>query len=449
MSTKQVPWFERISYSLTDTASNLVFQVVTTYLLFYYTDSIGMSAAAVGTLFLIARVIDAFDSPFFGIMIDKTNTRWGKSRPWFLWLALPFCVVAVLTFSVPDISASGQIAYAYVTYILLGILYAGINLPITSILPSLSSDPQERTVIATVRMLFAMVGMIVVTTFTLPIVHKLGQGNDAKGFSLTMTIFASIAFVLFINAFFNTKERVVSASSQKSLPVKEGIKALKGNWPWFIMLFLGFIFWVANIMKTQTTTYYFTYKIERPDLIPLFMALNMLMLVTLAIVPILTKKFSKRNILIFGLIVSIIGQLIMFMGDQASSIAVLIAGSIVVSLGGGFAGGLLFIMIVDTVDYGEWKSGVRAQGLLTASSSFGVKFGMGIGGALSAWMLGLSGYKPGEVQTASALRAIDLNFIWIPIVCYVLAIIALLFYTLDKEESQMLADLKARNNTVS
>lgn len=447
MTTKQVPWFERISYALTDTASNLVFQVVTTYLLFYYTDSIGMSAAAVGTLFLIARVIDAFDSPIFGILIDKTNTKWGKSRPWFLWLALPFCVVAVLTFSVPDISPSGQLVYAYVTYILLGILYAGINLPVTSILPSLSSDPQERTVIGTVRMLFAMAGMIAVTTFTLPMVHKLGQGNDAKGFTWTMVIFASIAFVLFINAFFNTKERVVSASTQKSLPVKEGIKAIKGNWPWVIMLFLNFIFWIANIMKTQTTAYYFTYKIGKPDLIPLVMALNMLMLVTLAIVPLLTKKFSKRNIVIFGLLVSIIGQLIMFFGDQANSIPLLIAGSVVVSLGGGFIAGLMFIMIVDTVDYGEWKTGVRAQGLLTASSSFGVKFGMGIGGALSAWMLGLSGYKAGAVQTASALRAIDMNFIWIPIVCYALAIIALLFYKLDKEQNQMLADLKARNNT--
>ncbi|WP_314587296.1 MFS transporter [Paenibacillus terrigena] len=445
MKERQVPWRERISYSLTDTASNLVFQVVTTYLLFYYTDSIGISAGVVGTLFLIARVIDAFDSPFFGILIDKTNTRWGKSRPWFLWLALPFSVVAVLTFSVPDISPTGQIVYAYVTYILLGILYAGINLPVTSILPSLSSNPQERTVIGVVRMICAMVGTVAVTTFTLPIVNKLGQGDDAKGFTLTMIIFASIAFVLFINAFLQTKERVGSEVTQKSLPFREGIKAIKGNSPWYIMLFLNFIFWVANIMKTQTTTYYFTYKIGRPDLIPTAMALNMVLIVTLVMVPFFTKRIGKRNTMLIGMIVSIIGQLVMFLGDQNSNIGLLLGGSVVVGLGGGFVAGLLFIMIVDTVDYGEWKTGVRAQGLLTASSSFGVKFGMGIGGALSAWMLSLSGYKAGATQSSSALFAIDMNFIWVPIICYILAVIALMFYKLDKVEKQMLADLEARH----
>lgn len=445
MSAKQVPWKERISYALTDTASNLVFQVVTTYLLFYYTDSVGLSASVVGTLFLIARFVDACDSPIFGILIDKTNTRWGKSRPWFLWLAVPFCVVAVLTFSVPDISPTGQIVYAYVTYILLGILYAGINLPITSILPSLSSDPQERTVIGIVRMLFAMVGMVLVTTITLPMVEKLGGGNDAKGFSLTMTIFAVIAFFLFINAFFQVKERVGSPSAQKSLAFREGIKAIKGNWPWVIMLFLNFIFWIANIMKTQTTIYYFTYKIQKPDLIPIMMGLNMLLIVTLIMIPFFTKKIGKRNTMLMGLGISIIGQLVMFMGDQMSSVGLLIGGSVIGSLGGGFAAGLLFIMIVDTVDYGEWKSGVRAQGLLTASSAFGVKFGMGIGGALSAWLLALGGYIPGAEQSSSALFAIDLNYIWIPTICYILAFVALLFYKLDKQEKQMLADLEERH----
>ncbi|WP_106769650.1 MFS transporter [Paenibacillus faecalis] len=445
MSAVQVPWKERISYALTDTASNLVFQVVTTYLLFYYTDSVGISAGVVGTLFLIARFIDACDSPIFGILIDKTNTRWGKSRPWFLWLALPFSVVAVLTFSVPDISPTGQIVYAYVTYILLGIIYAGINLPVTSILPSLSSDPQERTVIGVIRMLFAMIGAVLVTTFTLPMVEKLGGGNDAKGFTLTMAIFASISFLLFINAFFQLRERVGAGSAQKSLPLRESIKAIKGNWPWAIMLFLNFIFWIANIMKTQTTTYYFTYKINNPDLIPIMMSMNMVMIITLITVPFFTKKMGKRNTMLMGLGISIIGQLIMYMGDVIGSVGLLIGGSVVGSLGAGFAAGLLFIMIVDTVDYGEWKSGVRAQGLLTASSAFGVKFGMGLGGALSAWLLAFSGYEAGAEQSSSALFAIDLNYIWIPTICYVLAFIALLFYKLDKVEKVMVAELEARH----
>lgn len=147
MDNKQVPMKERISYGLGDTASNLVFTMVSTYLMFFYTDVFGLNVAAVGTLFLIARIIDAFDGPMIGVLIDRTSTKWGKSRPYFLWFSVPFGVVAVLTFMTPDLSASGKVIYAYVTYIILGIMYAAINIPLSSLLPSLTSSSQERTVV--------------------------------------------------------------------------------------------------------------------------------------------------------------------------------------------------------------------------------------------------------------------------------------------------------------
>ena len=178
----QVSWKGRISYGLGDTASNLVFQMITMYLMFFYTDVYGLNVAAVGTLFLVARIIDAFDSPIIGVLIDRTNTKWGKSRPYFLWLAVPFAVVAVMTFMTPDFGDTGKLVYAYVTYITLGILYTAINLPLTSLLPSMTSNSQERTVVNSVRMIFGQLGGLVVSIGALPLVAALGKGNQQQGF---------------------------------------------------------------------------------------------------------------------------------------------------------------------------------------------------------------------------------------------------------------------------
>lgn len=218
--SNQVSWKERISYGLGDTASNLVFQMITMYLMFFYTDVYGLNVAAVGTLFLVARIIDAFDSPIFGVLIDRTNTRWGKSRPYFLWLALPFAIVAVLTFMTPDIGDTGKIVYAYITYIALGILYAGINLPLTSLLPSMTSNSQERTAVNSVRMIFGQLGGLIVSIGTLPLVAAFGQGDQQQGFLWTMVLFASVAVVLFFITFANTRERVQTANGSQVVPFK-------------------------------------------------------------------------------------------------------------------------------------------------------------------------------------------------------------------------------------
>ncbi|GJM76046.1 hypothetical protein HMSSN036_82620 [Paenibacillus macerans] len=166
-----------------DTASNLVFTIVTTYLMFFYTDVYGLNVAAVGTLFLVARLIDALDGPIFGVLIDRTSTKWGKSRPYFLWLSIPFGVVAILTFMTPDLSATGKIVYAYATYIALGILYAGVNIPLSSLLPSLTSNSQERTVVNTYRMVGGQTGAFIVNAAVLPLV-AFWAGQPAAGFSL-------------------------------------------------------------------------------------------------------------------------------------------------------------------------------------------------------------------------------------------------------------------------
>jgi len=439
----QVPWKERISYGLGDTASNLIFQTVTMYLMFYYTDVFGLNIAAVGTLFLIARIIDAFDGPIFGVLIDRTTSKWGKSRPWFLWLSFPFAIIAVLAFLSPDFGDTGKLAYAYLTYILLNVLYAGINIPLTSILPSLSSDSHERTVVTSIRMILAQVGALFVSIATLPLVAALGNGDQKKGFMLTMMIYAGVALVLFLITFKNVRERV-QVDGNRVVPFKEGIKAIKGNTPWWILLATGLFVFIGVTAKGPATIYYFKYNLGREDLIPLVNGLNIIMLLAIVLVPFLSKILGKRNTILTGMVIGIVGQVITYLGAQMMSIPSVLTGVIIGNFGGGIAFGLMFAMIADTIDYGEWKSGVRAPGLLSAASGFGAKFGMGIGGAIAAWVLALGKYVPNQKQGPSALLAIEFNFIWLSLIANAIVIVLLMFYKLDKVEHQMINDLKTR-----
>jgi len=440
MNNNQVFLKERISYGLGDAASNLIFTMVTTYLMFFYTDVFGLNVAAVGTLFLIARIIDAFDGPIIGVLVDQTSTKWGKSRPYFLWLAVPFGVVAVLTFMTPDLSASGKVIYAYSTYIIMGITYAAINVPLSSLLPSLTSSSQERTVVNTFRMVGGQVGALIVNAAVLPLVAFFGNGNKQDGFFYTMILFASVAVILFFITFANTKERV-QVNGNKPIPFKEGVKALKGNFPWLILLIVNVLLFVSLITAGQSTMYFFTYNLNRVDLVPLLNGLSSLTLIGIIAVPFLARKLGKRNTLILGFIIAGIGQIGVYIGAEALTIPMIITGRVLGTIGLGLVAGLKFAMIADTVDYGEWKSGVRAQGLLMAASTFGVKFGMGIGGAIAAWIMSAGGYVANQKQSSSALFAIEFNFVWIPLICYIIGIVLVMFYRLEKEEAQMTQDL--------
>lgn len=439
----QVSWKERISYGLGDTASNLVFQMITMYLMFFYTDVYGLNVAAVGTLFLVARVIDAFDSPIIGVIIDRTHTKWGKSRPFFLWLAIPFGIVAVLTFMTPDFGNTGKLVYAYFTYIVLGILYAAINLPLTSLLTSMTSNSQERTVVNSVRMIFGQLGGLIVSIGALPLVAAFGKGNQQQGFLWTMVLFASIAVVLFFTTFANTRERVQMGDKNQVVPFKDGIKALKGNLPWWILLFMNVFFWVGMTSKGQSAVFYLKYNLGREDLVPLVNGLNVILLVGIALMPMLAKRIGKRNTALLGVAIGAASQLIVYVAAVLSSIPILIGAVAIGNIGIGFVAGLMFAMLADTVDYGELRSGIRAQGLLTASSSFGVKFGMGIGGAVAAWVLAIGNYVPNQEQAASGLAAIQFNFVWIPFICFLICALLLLFYKLEFDQ-KMIGELEAQ-----
>lgn len=439
-----VPYRRKISYSLTDTAGNLLYCVISSYLLYFYTDVFGLSIGVAGILLFITRILDAVDAPIWGILIDRTKSKYGQSRPYFLWLCIPFAVFIVLTFTTPDLSTTGKVIYASVTYILAGILYTGISTPITSILPNLTSNSNERVVLNTFRMVGGNVGFFIATTFTLPLVAFFGQGNDQKGFTWTLALFGIVAVIMFLIAFANLRETGTIAAAEK-VPVKKSFTALKRNWPWVLVVVANLSYWIGLNIRSSTLIYYFEYNLDSKGLVPLINGLTSIQLVSMILIPFLVRKFMKNSIMILGLIMAALGQVVILFAE--ANLTLIITGWIIAALGSGFACSMPFAMLSDTVDYGQWKNGIRASGFLTAiGSAFCIKAGSGIGAFLPAWVMGSFGYVAGQAQTSSALLGIQISFIWLPAVVFLIGIIPMVIYKkFEKNENVIQKDLELRS----
>ena len=337
--------------------------------------------------------------------------------------------------------------WAYVTYIGVDVLYSAVNIPITSILPSLTSNPQERVTLSTIRQFMGTLGATIISTIALPLVAYFGGGStsSAHGWFMVALIMAVIAMVIFFIVFANTKERVQTVQSKKSIPIKTSLKALKRNWPWVIVIFINFIYWLGMQTRSQVTVYFFKYNMHDATLASFILGLQLVALLAVVITPWTAKRIGKRNTMLMGMLLAIVGQLILWGGSKALNVPTITVGTIVGYLGTGFVSGLIAVMLADSVDYGEWKNGVRAEGIVTSFSSFSAKFGMGIGGAVTGLILSAGGYVANHAQSAQALNAIEMNYVWVPIVGFGLSAIALLFYKVDKIEPKMLADLEQKH----
>jgi sugar (glycoside-pentoside-hexuronide) transporter len=417
----------RFSYAASDMAGQLVFCVISFYILKFYTDVAGLSAAVAGTILLIARLVDAIDTPIWGIILDKTNSRLGKSRPWFLWLCFPFALFGVLTFLTPDLAGQAKVLYAGGAYIICSILYTGINTPVTSILSALTSDPKERVTLTCFRMFGSKAGVLLVNATAWPLIAWLGQGDDKRGFMLTMPIFAALSVALYLLAFRNLKETI--PVEHTPMPLKGGFRALKGNWPWLIIFASSLCFWIAFIARISMVPYFIEYVWGRKDLVPLVNSMDVLSLASIFLIPWFCRRASKGSVWAWGLGGSVLAQGLVFAGVAMHALPIMLAGWIAGILTSGVAMALPFSLLSDSVDYGEWKSGVRSAGLLTAiGAGFCLKAGSGLGGALPAWILGATGYVANAAQSAEALRGIEIAFIWLPALFYGLAVIPVLFY---------------------
>lgn len=435
----------RLSYTLPDIGGQMIFGFISFNLAYFYSNVYGIAAGTAGTILLIARWVDAIEAPIWGLVFDRTSSRWGKSRPWFLWLCLPFATFGTLTFVTPDLSHNAKVVYAAVTYIVSSILYTGINTPITSILSTLTSNPQERVTLTAFRMIGSKLGVLAVNLTGMRMVRWLGSGNDQRGFLLTLPIFAAVSIIAFLLAFRNLREVVVVES--KAQPIRGTFRALKGNWPWIIIFMSSLLFWIGFGSRVTVTRHYFEMVLKNPNLADIANALDFTSLATALLLPWLCRRLSKSLVWGLGLAGMVIGVLVSFAGMRAGqSLWLIMTGWTMSFVASGAAMAMPFSVLSESVDYGEWKTGVRAAGLLSAvGAAFCLKAGFGLGGAMPMWLLEHEHFDAKAAITPAIVHALEIGLIWIPTLCLSLAIVPVLFYRkYELMEPQIQADLQVR-----
>jgi len=437
---------EKVGYGLGDFAANIVFQTVMIFLMYYYTDIFGIPAAAVGTLFLLSRIWDAVNDPLMGAVADRTKSKYGRFRPWIKWTAIPFGVLAVLMFTTPDLSVSGKIVYAYVTYILMMMIYTANNIPYGALSGVMTSDSVERTSLNSYRFVLGQSAALMVQGATLPLIAFFGMGDKALGYQLTMALFALIAIGMFYVTFYTTKERIIPVQTE-STPIKEDLKDLLKNRPWAILFVMGLVTFIFLSLRIAVGIYYFKYYVGDESLFSTFAVLGTLgLIIGIPLSKPLTKRFGKRNTYIASNALSGLSVLCLFIPGPDQYIAVYIISALV-----GFFSGpgvpILWAMYADTADYAEWKFGRRATGIVFSAATFGQKFGWGIGGAIMGWLLTIFNYVPNEVQSPEAILGIKLMLSIIPGILMILSVGLLFFYDLSESFMEKVqADLAERRN---
>jgi len=447
--TDRVSLTEKVGYSLGDAASNLYWKTFEFYLMFFYTDVFGISAAAVGTMLLVTRMADAVADPVMGSIADRTKTRWGHFRPYVLWFALPLAVAGVLTFTTPNLGSGAKLIYAYITYCLLMFLYTAVNIPYTALMGVMTSNSQERTSISSIRFIGAFTAGVFVQYFTLRFVKLFGHGNDTRGWQLTMVLYGVLAILMLLLCFASTRERVAPPPQQKS-DLKRDLAGLFTSRPWLVLVGVLLLILAAFVIKGSASPYYFKYYVKREDLLGLFLVSNGLaFLAAVSLATFLAKRLGKKPL--FMMAIGLGGLAIAgFALPRPSEIPFMFALQIVSSFVIGFNSPLVFAMFADAADEAEWRTGRRATGLVFASAIFSTKAGVAIGAGLFGVIFTYFGYVANVEQTARSLHGIILSMSWIPCVLMLIATALMQFYPLnDKLMVKIEADLKARRGEIA
>ncbi len=439
-SKDKVGALEKLCYANFDFSGQLVATIVNSYLMYFFTDVAALSAAATGIILLVARVVDAVGAPVWGTLIDMTHSRYGKARPFFLWLTLPYAASAILLFWAPDLSSQAKAIYCGIVYIIYGILFLGINSPITTILTLITSSPVDRIKLNSWRMVGSQAGVFIVNSLTLPLVALFGHGNDVLGFRIFIVVFATLNVIGTLFSFANIRERIIVPNSQR-VTLRQSAHAMNKNWPWFIIVTGNFLFWIAQQGRQQSMVYYFTYYFHNKGLVTFFNSIAIIQVLGMISIPLMNKYFSKSHIWALSLATAVFGQFIIMFAHL--NITGAIIGWVIANIGSGIACSLPFALLGSAVDYGEWKNGVNAAGLLTTiGSSFCMSMGMGLAGALNGGIMSAFGYVANHAQTAHALVGIGISFNWVTILMYGLAIIpALMYQKYENMEENITAEL--------
>ena len=440
---------EKFGYGLGDMAANFVFQAMMALQLNFYTDTFGLTPAQAGTMFLVVGLGAAVFNPVMGVIADRTKTRWGRFRPWLLWTAVPFGVIGVLTFTTPDLSISAKLIYAWVTYLLLRLIYTMNNVPYASLTGVMTDDPNERTSIASYRQIFANSAGFIVQSLAIPMVVFLGHGSNARGYQLTMGIFLVTSVVMFLIAFSVSKERIQPDPKQES-SVLQDLSDLMKNGPWIALFLVTTFYFIALMIRGSLMLPYFKYCAGNQLLFSWFNGFGLTaLLIGVACSTALTKLMGKRTLFFWSMFLTGVLCISLFFIPATATVPI-ISLEVLRQFVYGCSGPVLWAMMGDVADFGEWKTGRRATGTVTAAVVFALWIGLALGGAIAGWLLSLYGYQPNAVQTGHALMGIRLIASVYSGAAFLAAAVCLLFYGITMKLNMTIShDLSERRKGYS
>lgn len=458
--TEKLSLVEKVGFGLGDTASNILYQAWNFFLMIFYTDVFGIDTKVAAFMFLITRLWDMFTDPMMGMIADRTNTRWGKFRPYLLWMAIPFGVLSFAMFITPDWGQDMKIVYAYVSYILATMAYTAINIPYSSLMAVITPNPKERTTLSQYRFFFAFIGQLLITTFTLPLAKLLGNNpahsgfnvdlgySQALGYQMTMGVFGALSVVLLLITFLTTRERVVPPKEQKT-SFLDDLKNVSKNRPWLI-IFSACIFWlIHNMIRNGMVAYFFdyvngegsnvlwsftigTFNLDFDQTTTFLTVVTFGMIGGVLLCTPLKKYFDRKYVLIFITVGLAIVNAVFYWLPQDDFVLLCVVNTLWSILAGALPV-FLFAMFADVADYHEWKFKQRATGLVTAGIMFAIKLGVAIGGFLGLYLLGGYGYEKGAEITPEIIDGIKFLFSVIPAIFILICGIILLFYPVDEK----------------
>ncbi len=480
-NTQKLSVIEKAGYSLGDGAANFVFMTMILFQLTFYTDTMGINAGMAGTLLLVGRLWDAFFDPMMGVIADRTNTRWGKFRPWVLWTSAPWAIIMVLAYTVPGWGHTPTLVYALVTNILLMTMYSANNTPYSAMTAVMTGDVNERTSLSSYRFVAAMIAQLIVGGFTLPLVAKFGQGNTARGWQMTIGLWAIICVACFVTTFLSTRERIQPVAHEK-VSIRQSFGTLVKIAPWVAMFTVTLAHFTANSLRDGTVAYFFKYYVDKDQLY------TFLVNAGLPSVTDGTSGWWYSLLNVFGLVINetksnvsdvgfslwnMTGQFVLVIGVMFSTYLSIKFGKKVVALTGFtlttiFMAAFIFLppdniwaifvmvwlrslvyaptipllwaMFADVADFAEWKTHRRTTGVIYATILFGLKTGLSLGAFLAGWLLTAYGYQANVAQTEHALLGIRMIVSIYPAILYCVIVGAMWFYPITKKLNLQIQD---------
>ncbi len=426
---KKLSTKEKVAYGFGDLASNFIYTSLSMYILFFWTDVAGIAAVTAGNILLLSKIWDGVNDPIMGWFIDRSNFKGGKAKPFIKWLAIPFGISAVICFITPDASMPVKALYAFISYNVTNMIYTAINIPYGILATKMTSDVDERGNLNVYRMLFAMIGVAIVS-FVAPLLIQ------AYGFVLAFSALGLIGTILWIYLYKNTEEiPELTSAKNEQFPFKKGVKLLFKNKIWIILTLGMLLNCMGNAFMSTSAIYFISYVISRPELVGIFATIPVIaQIVSLFLLtPTLFAKFGKVKTAQLSLVLGSIANLLIYFTVKGPEQMALLA--IMLFIQGFCLAPIMsatFAMLSDSIEYGEWKSGERVEGLTYAGASLGLKIGAGLGAAMVGYVLAAAGYQPNSEQSTTTLEVIRSLYVLAPVFCFAIYAFILKFNEVDK-----------------